>query len=388
MSGKHTHTRSETSTHLGISPNTFDKYRSEDKKAYGNPPVSSETRNRIVYFDLDECSDWLRRRDVRGQRNEYRHTPGRKAKTASSKPARPYRPDPVAKLPTSTVWRSIAVAPWYQVNVEAGTVRNGVTGRTLKPRTNKDGYLSVTLKLANGSSRPETIHRLVTLAVYGNPANQRQCASHLDGNKLNNHHSNLRWKSPLANVRDKDAHGTTATGEKNGNSKLTEDTAWRAYCLTHVNGWSSRRIGTLLSISYKTVQKIARHDLWTSANFKQRLTDAQAQEASADRITMAYLEAAEAMSDGSIYRPLSDLTSADVCEREGLAKNLSQRTKTQRYYEFLTQQLWDDRQQALAELEYDALEDTLDEAQELDAAPPAPTPTPAPTTGPRRSRRF
>ncbi|EWY36887.1 endonuclease [Skermanella stibiiresistens SB22] len=285
------------------------------------------------------------------------------------------------------MWRPVRVAPWYQVNIETGTVRNGVTGRHLKARPNKAGYLTVTLKLTNGTSKPELVHRLVTLAYHGNPRNQRLCASHLDGDKLNNHYSNLRWKSPLANARDKDAHGTTPTGERNGNSKLSEDAAWRAYWLSHVDGWSSRRIGSFLGISYGTVQKIARHDLWTNSNFKQRLTNAQEQENSSERITMAYLEAGESMSDGGIYRPLSDFISADIYEQEDVSKNLSQRAKTQRYYQFLTQQLWDDRQQALAELENNALVETLDKADAL-AWTGDTTSAPAPTSAPRKSRRF
>ncbi len=131
MRSRYTKTRSEIAAHLGISSNTFNKYRSEDKKTYGIS-VSSEFRNRTVYFDPDECFAWLRRRDVRGQRNEYRRTAGSTVKTAFSKAAKAYKPDPVAKLPTCTVWRSIAVAPWYQVNTETGTVRNGVTGKVLK----------------------------------------------------------------------------------------------------------------------------------------------------------------------------------------------------------------------------------------------------------------
>lgn len=81
------------------------------------------------------------------------------------------------------------------------------------------GYLIV-------SSRPrlprEFVHRLVLLAWIG-PCPKGQQARHLDGNRLNNHLSNLAWGTPKENQADRIRHGTACFGAKNPTAKLTEE---------------------------------------------------------------------------------------------------------------------------------------------------------------------
>lgn len=62
-------------------------------------------------------------------------------------------------------------------------------------RLNKDGYLVVTM-----NHRKVPIHRLVAKAFLKNPKNLPQ-VNHKDGNKTNNHVSNLEWVTPLENTR-------------------------------------------------------------------------------------------------------------------------------------------------------------------------------------------
>ena len=70
-----------------------------------------------------------------------------------------------------------------------GYVRSLITGKLLKAGKSKAGYLTVSLR---GSTK--TIHRLVAETFIPNPLNL-PCVNHKDGNKLNNHVSNLEWVS-------------------------------------------------------------------------------------------------------------------------------------------------------------------------------------------------
>lgn len=68
-----------------------------------------------------------------------------------------------------------------------GVVISNKTNKVLKPGRGGNGYLTVAL---NGKSK--YIHRLVAEAFIPNPGKYK-CINHKDGNKLNNHYSNLEW---------------------------------------------------------------------------------------------------------------------------------------------------------------------------------------------------
>lgn len=59
------------------------------------------------------------------------------------------------------------------------------------PYDNGRGYLCVNLK-AKGKQAQKTVHRLVAQAFIPNPDNLPE-VNHIDGNKKNNHVSNLEW---------------------------------------------------------------------------------------------------------------------------------------------------------------------------------------------------
>lgn len=78
----------------------------------------------------------------------------------------------------------------YEVNEQGEIFRIG----NPKPKyqsVNRDGYKVVGL-WKNNKSTAKTVHRLVALAFIPNPEN-KPCVNHIDGNKQNNHVSNLEW---------------------------------------------------------------------------------------------------------------------------------------------------------------------------------------------------
>lgn len=73
---------------------------------------------------------------------------------------------------------------------EDGSIFSNISNKFLKP-DNAQGYLQVTLSVNKSPIRIK-IHRLVALLFVPNP-NNYPIINHIDGNKLNNHFSNLEW---------------------------------------------------------------------------------------------------------------------------------------------------------------------------------------------------
>lgn len=80
----------------------------------------------------------------------------------------------------------------YEVSSE-GRVRNVKTGKILKPKNNRRGYLFVGLH-KNGAIKNRYIHRLVAQAFIPNP-NKLPEVNHKDEIKANNNLGNLEWVS-------------------------------------------------------------------------------------------------------------------------------------------------------------------------------------------------
>ncbi len=91
----------------------------------------------------------------------------------------------------------------------------------LRETTGSNGYPFVSAVL-HGARKSATVHVLVCHAFHG-PKPNGWCTRHLDGDKINNHPSNLKWGTFAENEADKRRHGTAAIGEKQGSAKLTDE---------------------------------------------------------------------------------------------------------------------------------------------------------------------
>lgn len=144
---------------------------------------------------------------------------------------------------------------------EHGAVTNTRTGLVLKPDMNSAGYQRVTLW--NGGYNRITVHRLVALHFLENPEGL-PIVNHIDGNKLNNHYSNLEWCTASYNVKDGFNRGRVPKGTPGipaANRSLTDEQVLLIRKLKE-GGWKRRDIIALVGCSvnvYKRVFKYYKH---------------------------------------------------------------------------------------------------------------------------------
>jgi hypothetical protein len=87
------------------------------------------------------------------------------------------------------------------------------------PSMSGSGYLRV--PLSDGRTQSRDVHALVCEAFHG-PRPLGFHAAHEDGDRLNNHSTNLSWKSPQANAADRLRHGTHRAGSACAQAKLSD----------------------------------------------------------------------------------------------------------------------------------------------------------------------
>lgn len=111
----------------------------------------------------------------------------------------------------------------YQIsnfgNVRSITSKGKI--RYVKAVTFGSGYLGVRLPFKN-KIHSVYIHRLVALYFIPNIFNKNQ-VNHIDGNRLNNHYTNIQWVTSKENINHSYYKGTSKVGEERHNTKYTND---------------------------------------------------------------------------------------------------------------------------------------------------------------------
>jgi hypothetical protein len=96
-------------------------------------------------------------------------------------------------------WLHCPRHPEYEVS-EYGHLRR--KGKVRKPYLQADGYLVYCLM----GHKTRKVHQLVLEAFVG-PKPEGGVCRHLDGNRTNNHITNLRWGTRSENSKDRWDHG-------------------------------------------------------------------------------------------------------------------------------------------------------------------------------------
>jgi len=143
----------------------------------------------------------------------------------------------------------------------SGVIINENSGRKLKDHSNGRGYRKTTLTIS-GKQVQRYVHRLVAELYVENPNNLNQ-VNHKDGDKSNNHYSNLEWVTSLANVTHAIKNGFFPKSTEYWNSKLTELDILEIFRLKK-EGWKQYVIAKKFSVSKSTISEVVnrkRHKL-------------------------------------------------------------------------------------------------------------------------------
>lgn len=156
-------------------------------------------------------------------------------------------------------WRPVPGFGGYSIS-EYGHLRNDQRGSLMAPYIAPTGYLRYTL----GTARRRYAHRLVAEAFLSPCPRGKHDAAHWDGNKRNNHYSNLRWATRRKNIHDKWRHGRMARGEGINTAKITEDIV-RVIRASYVRGSKThgqRALGEQYGLTQASVGCIVRRVNW------------------------------------------------------------------------------------------------------------------------------
>lgn len=157
------------------------------------------------------------------------------------------------------VWAHIDGFAGYEIS-NLGNVRSNkrAHSRTLKPCIKK-GYPQVGL-FSDGKHHWRHIHSLVAAAFIG-PRPKRMVVCHLNGDRMDNRASNLRYDTYTNNEADKSLHGTRRYGETATAAKLTEEAVMeiRALLTSTTQTTLAKRFG----VAQCTISAIANRKIWS-----------------------------------------------------------------------------------------------------------------------------
>lgn len=148
----------------------------------------------------------------------------------------------------SEVWKDVVgYEGLYKVS-ECGEVLNTKRNRLMKSYRHCRGYDRISLTF-QGSQRSHYVHRLVGNAFLEPPEHIGQTQiNHIDGNKNNNHYSNLEWVTPSENIN----HAIKTGLLKHPVSIKEKDREVMAYLYIHTR-LSQDEIADVFGVSATTV---------------------------------------------------------------------------------------------------------------------------------------
>lgn len=146
----------------------------------------------------------------------------------------------------------------YLVTEDGVVFREGAS-KPLSQSLLNSGYLSV--EFWKNNTRKRVAVHVVVGEAWIRARNKHECIRHLDGNKMNNHASNLSLGTKSDNERDKALHGASNRGCRHGMSKLTEGQVLEIHRRS-LDGENTKSLASEFLICERYVREIKREDTW------------------------------------------------------------------------------------------------------------------------------
>lgn len=127
--------------------------------------------------------------------------------------------------------------------------------RIIKCHVSNRGYWAVGLTCEKGKSKVFHLHRLLAQTFIPNP-NEYKCINHKDGNKLNNHISNLEWVTHSQN--NKHAYDT---GLKKPCRKITTEHVVQIRALSRHLGVRHFQLAAMYNAKPSAISEIVNYKL-------------------------------------------------------------------------------------------------------------------------------
>lgn len=173
------------------------------------------------------------------------------------------RDDPIVYA--TNRWKPLPGHPEYEVSdtglvVRVAPARTRTVPYVLIGHVSKKGYKFYKLQVGKRKVK-YTVSRLVLLAWVGPPERDDYYACHNDGNPRNNNLSNLRWDTPAGNAADKNKHGTSLHGDRNGRVKMTWEKV-RNLRMDHENGHTGAELSRKYNLAITQTYEIIHKESW------------------------------------------------------------------------------------------------------------------------------
>jgi len=163
-------------------------------------------------------------------------------------------------------WRVIKDFPDYAVS-NLGQIKRLTPGRKTRPgkilkgAIKPPGYPMVNLR-KQGKTYYRRVHSLVAQAFI-ETNHEDLTVNHKDGNKINNHLSNLEYLSQADNNRHAQSLGLRPSGSKCSWARLNESDVKEILSLS-THGMSQGKIGKKFGVNQSSVSLIVRGKMWKS----------------------------------------------------------------------------------------------------------------------------
>lgn len=161
-----------------------------------------------------------------------------------------------------TEWKPIPSLPGYSASSN-GEIRNDQTGTIRKPYIGGAAKYKLLRFTRAGVGICRTVHSLVAEAFLG-PRPEGLEVRHIDGVRSNCSAANLAYGTKRENAADRDKHGNTCRGDKNGNRIVSSEQVAELRMRYAAGGVTQYELADQYGISQAQVNNIVLRKQWES----------------------------------------------------------------------------------------------------------------------------